>query len=255
MPGPTGLPTHLRLVDPLGAGGAGTVWRARDTRRGRDVALKLFEGVADGPAAALRLEREVRALGRLHDVDGVVSILECGLSEQGVAWVATELLPGGSLEQRLRSGPLPIDALVGLGASLAATLARVHDAGIAHGDLTPANVLFDAEDRPVLADLGLAWLDGEVGGVGCTPAYSPPERLRGAPPSAAADVWSLAATLRAAAPPGEHLPRVLEECRAERPSQRPSAARVAAELAGPDRRGAPRFSRFRRPGRGRSGSR
>lgn len=252
MAGPTGLPTHLRLLDPLGAGGAGTVWRARDTRRGRDVALKLFERVADGPAAAVRLEREVRALGRLHDVDGVVSILECGLTEQGTAWAATKLLPGGSLEQRLRSGPFTIEVLAALGASLATTLARVHDAGIAHGDLTPSNVLFDARDRPVLADLGLAWLDGEVGGAGCTPAYSPPERLRGSPPSAAADVWSLAATLKAAAPPGERLPEVLEACRAERPSQRPSAARVAAELAEPGPRRARRSDRFRRPGRGRS---
>ena len=254
MPGPTGLPTHLRLVDPLGAGGAGTVWRARDTRRGRDVALKLFEGVADGPAAADRLEREVRALGRLHGVDGVVSILECGLTEHGTAWAATELLPGGSLEQRLRSGPLPTEEVVRLGASLAATLAEVHAAGIAHGDLTPANVLFDAAVRPVLADLGLAWLDGEVRGAGCTPAYSPPERLRGAPPSAAADVWSLAATLRAAAPAGAELPSVLEECLAERPSQRPRAARLADELSRPSRRGSP-FARIRRPGWGRRGSR
>ena len=245
MTGPSGLPTHLRLLGPLGAGGAATVWRARDTRRGRDVAVKLFEGVADGPSAADRLEREVRALGRLHGVEGVVSIHECGLTEGGAAWVATELAPGGSLGQRLRSGPLPTDQIVRIGASLAATLAQVHSVGVAHGDLTPANVLFDADGQPVLADLGLAWLDGEAGGAGCTPAYSPPERLRGSPPSAAADVWSLAATLRAAAPADAALPAVLDACHSERPSQRPSAAQVAAELAGPLE---PRHSRFRRLG-------
>lgn len=233
-----GLPTHLRLLDPLGGGTGGTVWRARDTRRGRDVAVKLL----DGDGAAEVLEHEARAHARLRGVEGVLALHECGLTARGVAWLATDLAEG-SLAERLRGAPLGDDAARVLCAQLAGTLAEVHRLGVAHGDLTPANVLFGPDGRALLADFGLASRDGEPGRGGCTPAYAAPERLRGAPPSPASDVYSLAATVVAAAhgrPPGrsapDGLPGWLLQCLDPRPSRRPDAARVAAAAGAHGRR-------------------
>lgn len=228
-----GLPTHLRLDGPIGSGGTATVWRARDTRRGRDVALKLLD-VA--PGAGEQLEHEVRALARLNDLPGVATLYECGVTGAGTAWLAGELVPGGSLADRLRAGSLDPDEVLRMAAALATTLAAAHGRGVVHGDLTPSNVLFDSDGTPKLVDLGLACIDG-LGTHGCTPAYAAPERLRGAPASAASDLWSLAALVDAATD-GE-LPRgrvALDACRDERPSRRPSAAEVARELGPTARR-------------------
>jgi eukaryotic-like serine/threonine-protein kinase len=237
--GPTGLPTHLRILGLLGAGGSATVWRARDTRRGRDLALKLIttEGSHD---AGDRLEREVRALARLNDVPGVVAVRECGLTGSGTAWLATDLVAGAPLADLVAEAPIGPAVACGLGRDLAATLAAVHQRGVVHGDITPSNVIVDADGAPRLIDLGLAALGDGSDGAGCTPAWSPPERLRGAPASAAADVYSLAATILTAAtgrPPEPHrshrfdgMPVILSECLAERPSLRPDAGRVAGAL-------------------------
>ncbi len=224
------LPTHLRLGEPLGGGAAGTVWRARDTRRGLDVAVKLLDG-EDGPEA---LEREARALARLRGVPGVLQLHECGVTARGVAWMVTDLA-AGSLARRAGDDPLGDVAATALCVQLASTLAQVHRLGIAHGDVTPANVLLDDAAGALLADFGLASLDDEVGRRGCTPAYAAPERLRGAPPSPAADVYSLAATTVAVArgrpPHAEALPDDLApwllECLDARPSMRPDAAALA----------------------------
>lgn len=224
-----GFPTHLRLLEPLGAGGSGTVWAARDTRRGRDVAVKLVDR-ADGA----RLDVEVRALARLADVPGVLALLECGTTESGAAWLVTRRLPGGSLAER-RVG---IAEAVSVAGKLAATLAAVHERSVVHGDITPSNVLFDEAGEPLLIDLGLAWLGaGEpaAGPGGCTPAFAAPERLRGAPASAPSDVFALAATVlhvagRTAADPGDDVPQSLLDALAERPSTRPTAAELASSL-------------------------
>lgn len=238
MSGPEGLPTHLRVETLIGSSETSTVWRARDTRRGADVALKVLSMSGAGD----RVEHEVRALARLADIDGVVGIRECGVSTHGAAWLVTEFMEGGSLADRLVTGAVDGYDARRVGAELAATLARIHDRGVAHGDLTPANVLFDRGGSPRIADLGLAALGEELGARGCTPAYSPPERLRGAPPSPAADMWSLATIVIAAA--GGVLPSgsitsevvdVLDACRHVRPSRRPDAATLARTLSAPGR--------------------
>lgn len=238
---PTGLPTHLRLVEPLGAGTSSTVWRARDTRRGRDVAVKVVEPAVTPDtsdqgraAAAEQLEREVRALARLADVPGVLQLHECGTTGDGTTWLVTPLLTRGSLEDRAGTGSVELDDAIELAAALADTLAEAHARGVVHGDVTPSNVLFGPQGEPLLADFGLARLDG-LGGRGCTPAYAAPERLRGAPASAAGDVWSVAATVLTATLGrdgwhGEEVPAVLRECLSERPSTRPDAAELARRL-------------------------
>lgn len=233
---PVGLPTRLRPVRPIGRGGSAWVWRALDVDAGAEVAVKVLDGTG------WRHEQEVRALGRLRGVEGVGGVHELGRTVEGTAWLVLDLFEGGSLLDR---APLDeFEALRVLGTT-ATALARVHELDLCHGDLTPTNVLFDG-DRPVLVDFGLAALGTDAPPerlpAGCTPAYAAPERLRGDAPSSAADVYALAATLRAvtdvASAPG--LAELLASCLAHEPSARPSAAALAERarsLGGPDTHG------------------
>jgi eukaryotic-like serine/threonine-protein kinase len=237
---PLDLPTHLRVTGPLGGGGHGAVWRARDTRRGRDVALKLLDVPLGKDRGADRLEREVRALARLQDVPGVVSILECGVTTGGRAWLVTELVDGPSVAELLREGALGVHRALVLGHETAAALAVAHERGLAHGDLTPSNLVLDRAGRTRIIDLGLADLGDGRPGSGCTPAYSAPERLRGAPATASSDMWSLGAVITTAAsgdPPGvssgpeaHELPAVIADCLSADPRRRPTAADLAGAL-------------------------
>jgi len=257
-----GLPTRLRLTELLGTGTSAAVWRARDTRDGVDVAVKLVAPRPGSALTAVRVEREARALARLGPVPGVVTLHEVGLAADATMWLVMDLVPGGSLADRLAEPAVDDPTAVRpLGAALAATLAAAHELEVVHGDLSPGNVLFDAEGRPVLADFGMSDLLGgrTEGPHGFTPAYAAPERLRGAAPSQAADVYSLAAVLwhvHAGAPPGAAPParrdrpdaadldRLLLAATAPDPTARPSAAELADELRRGLRR--PRRARWRR---------
>jgi eukaryotic-like serine/threonine-protein kinase len=249
---PPGLPTHLRVQRRLGSGGSGEVWLVRDTRRGRNVALKVLS--APTGQAAERLEQEARALARASAVPGVVSVLECGLTPSGVAWFISELAEGDPLSELLASGPLDRQGTLRVGVQLAAALAGLHRLGISHGDVTPANVVVAPDGDALLVDLGLASLDaGRSGPTGCTPAYAAPDRLRGAQPAPASDVWSLAILLAEALtgePPSasavsalapDPLGRLLARCVDPVASRRPAASEVHAVLR--DAAGATRSAR------------
>ena len=214
-----GLPTRIRLIEPLGSGSSCTVWRARDTQSGRDFAIKLLPIRAGDALAAERLQREARALSRLSQVEGAISLHQVGVAADGTAWLLLDFAPGGSLQDRIQAvaeesaralpGPLPLSLprppaapvprTPALAASLFLTLAEAHSAGVNHGDISPANILFGESGQPLLADFGMASLlgggDGTLGVVGFTPAYAAPERFRGGPPDRASDVFALAATL------------------------------------------------------------
>lgn len=214
---------EFRLLERLGSGAMGEVFLAEQTSLGRHVALKLLrEGLADAPAARLRIEREARALARLEH-PSVVGVYGFG-EERGVRWLAMELVRGGSLEERLRGGgPRPSAAeVVRWCAQLARGLAAVHRAGLLHRDVKPSNVRIAEDGRAVLVDFGLVRagtaselsLEGEFLG---SPAYAAPEQVRGdVDLDGRADVYSLGATLyRALAgrPPfaGESLEAVLHD--------------------------------------------
>jgi serine/threonine protein kinase len=233
-PRPASLPSHLRLVEVVGTGGAGTVWRARDRRAGRDVAVKVVD--LGGPDGAGRFESEVRALARLRGLPGIVAVEAVGVGDDAQAWIVSELWSGGSLADRPR--PVPPDVVVEVGVVVAAALAGAHGVGVVHGDVTPANVLLDGRGGAGLCDFGLAVLAGpQEGSVPAfTPAYSAPERLEGSPPSAAGDVFGLGATLRAVAGPVRGLDEVVARCCAPDPGERPAAAAVADLLASERRR-------------------
>lgn len=230
---PVGLPTRLRPVELIGSGTSAVVWKARDRRHGRDVAVKVL--AASDPRRSellrVRLEHEARALARLRGVAGVVAVLELGLTLDGVGWLVTELVDAGSLADR---GPASVgpEELQPMAAALAAGLARAHAHGVVHGDISPGNLLVDAGGGALLADFGMAVLeDGQRTPGGFTPAFAAPERLAGEPPSEAADVYSLAASIAWVSEGDPPAAEVLRAALGSEPRARPDASDLAGALA------------------------
>jgi len=199
------------IVAPLGAGGMGEVYRARDTRLGRDVALKLLpEGVAGDPSRLSRFESEARAVAALSHPN-VLAIHDVG-SEGGTAYVVTELVEGVTLRERLVDGALAPARAAGIAAQLAQGLAAAHDRGVIHRDLKPENVMLTPEGRAKLLDFGLAKREvaeaagsgslaptlaamTEPGAVLGTTGYMSPEQVRGQAVDARSDLFSLGIVL------------------------------------------------------------
>jgi hypothetical protein len=180
------------LEELLGRGGSGQVWRARPRAGGPPVAVKVL--VRGDPE---RQEREAALLGEL-DHPHLVRLHEVVRHEVrgGPAEVALvlDLLAGGSLASLLaRRGRLRPGEVVTTVAPVAAALAHAHDRGVVHGDLSPGNVVFTAEGRPVLTDLGTARLVGDTARAEVTPAYVDPVVARGGAPGPASDVFGVAA--------------------------------------------------------------
>ena len=180
-----------RVEELLGSGGCGEVWRARDVVGGRLVALKVLR--QDGPPAERdRLRREAAVLAGLRSPH-VVRLLTVVTSARGLVLVL-EFQGGGSLASLLRSRPrLAPGEVVTIAAPLARALAAVHAVGIVHGDISPANILFAVDGRPVLSDLGVSRLAGRAGADAVTAAYADPAVLEGAPLTPAADLYALGA--------------------------------------------------------------
>ena len=195
----------------LGAGGMGEVFRARDTRLGRDVAIKVIGG--DGTSDAdkrHRFQREARAIAALSHPH-ICTIHDVG-SEDGIDYLVLELVPGESLAARLRRGPLPLDEALARGIEIAQALDCAHRAGIVHRDLKPGNVMLTPNGAVVL-DFGLARItrgdtdtpEGPVetntvsltqaGVVLGTLPYMAPEQIEGRVADARTDVFAFGATL------------------------------------------------------------
>jgi len=171
------------------------VWRAHDDTLDRKVALKILSPTAD----LGRFRREAQALAALAH-ENIMRVYDYGEDEAG-PFMALEWLPGGTLEDRLKEGPLPPDETHRVAAGIAVGLARLHQQGLVHRDLKPANVLFDEEGRPKLADFGLARSTAgsgtltEAGTVLGTAAYISPEQAAGEPAGPASDVYSFGVIL------------------------------------------------------------
>ncbi len=176
----------------------GRVFRARHLASGQVRAIKVLESNAD-PELVVRFRREADALARL-DAGDVVPVHESGVAG-GRLYFAMDLMPGGSLEARIKErGRLPWAEAAELVAELARMLGRCHDRGFVHRDVKPANILFDAEDRPRFVDFGLSLsVDSksltETGTAIGSPGYMSPESFRGFGATAAADVFSLGVVL------------------------------------------------------------
>ena len=139
-----------RIEAPLGAGGMGEVYRAHDTRLGRDVALKVLRE----RESVERFEREARAVAALSHPN-ILAIHDVG-TDGGRAYVAMELLQGETLRERLAAGPLPLRKALEIGAEIARGLAAAHAVGIVHRDLKPDNVWITREGGVKILDFGLA---------------------------------------------------------------------------------------------------
>jgi serine/threonine protein kinase len=176
--------------EPLASGGSAEVFRGL-AADGREVAMKVIRGSAD---AALRRARREAGLAAEVNHPHVLEILDI-VADGEVVVVVTSFAPGGSLADLLaRRGRLSVPESLTVLLPIAAAVATAHERGVVHGDLSPANILFEASGRPVLADLGAARAAGELGEPAVlTPGYVAPEVARGAPITEASDLFSLGA--------------------------------------------------------------
>ncbi len=204
------------VVSLLGAGGMAEVYRAKDTRLGRDVAVKVMSEAlsADGDLLE-RFEREAKLAGSLNHPN-VVALYDVGLQD-GKPYFVTELLQGDALRERLAKGPIPVALALDWAAQMAHGLAAAHERGIVHRDLKPENVFITRDGHVKVIDFGIAKLvevareaaphglldetmspSGARTGTGMvlgTPGYMSPEQVRGDPVDARTDFFSLGAVL------------------------------------------------------------
>ena len=142
------------IVSPLGAGGMGEVYRARDSRLGRDVAIKILPPQISGdPAGKLRFEREARTISKLNHPH-ICVLYDIG-SQDGVDYIVMECVEGETLAKRLERGALPLDQVLKFGAQMADALDKAHHSGVVHRDLKPGNVMLTPTGAKLL-DFGLA---------------------------------------------------------------------------------------------------
>ena len=201
---------HYRIVELIGAGGMGEVYRARDEKLDRDVAIKVLpEAMSRDPERLARFEREAKAVARLAHPN-ILEIWDFG-SESGVSYAVTELLEGQSLRERVPTSGLPWQKAVEIGAAIADGLAAAHSRGVVHRDLKPENVFVTSDGRVKILDFGLAAIRGELlteaetgtltpegtlpGTVMGTLGYMSPEQLRGDPADARSDIFALGCVL------------------------------------------------------------
>ncbi|MEU6539876.1 serine/threonine-protein kinase [Streptomyces sp. NPDC047000] len=198
---------RYRLLSPLGEGGMGTVWRARDEMLHREVAVKEVRAPAGLPRPDVerlyaRLEREAWAAARITDRN-VVTVYDVA-TEDGRPWIVMELVRGLSLADALDAeGPMTPQRAARIGAEVLAALRAAHGAGVLHRDVKPANVLLANDGRVVLTDFGIATVEGTsaltmTGEVIGSPEFLAPERALGRTPGPESDLWSLGVLLYAA---------------------------------------------------------
>lgn len=198
------LAGRYRLLDVIGRGGMGTVWRARDELLGREVAVKEVELPAEirpseRETLYQRTIREARTAARLNH-PSVVTVFDVA-EEDGRPWIVMQLCPTRPLETVVaEEGPLSPQRTARMGAQILGALRTAHAAGVLHRDVKPGNVLVGDGDRVVLTDFGIATVEGDAsitqsGMVVGSPAYLAPERARGERATPASDLWALGATL------------------------------------------------------------
>ena len=204
---------HFEVAGPLGAGGMGEVYRARDTRLNRDVALKILpDAFAADPDRLARFQREAELLASLNhpNIAQIHGIEDDG----GTRALVLELVEGPTLEERIARGPIPLDEALNIAARIADALEAAHGAGVIHRDLKPANVKVRDDGAVKVLDFGLAkGLEAgpasgdphdsptmataatQMGVIVGTAAYMSPEQARGRPVDRRADVWAFGAVV------------------------------------------------------------
>ena len=186
----------------IGRGGFGVVYRCTQAALDRTVAVKVLTADLDEENRA-RFLREQRAAGRLTGHPNIVTVLHAGVTDNGRPFIVMPYHAQGSLDARIRRhGPLPLDEALRIGVKMAGALETAHRLGILHRDVKPGNILLTDYGEPTLTDFGIAHIAGgfetTAGVVKGSPAFTAPEVVAGEPPSPAADVYGLGATLFAA---------------------------------------------------------
>src|SRR4051794_16426118 len=230
---------RYRLLEPVGSGGMGRVWLARDEMLDRDVAVKEFvppDWMTDEEQARLRTRtlREARSAARLNHPH-VVRIYDV-VHADDLPWIVMEYVPSRSLHQVIgEDGPFAPAEAARIGLDVLEAITAAHRAGVLHRDVKPHNVLIGHDGRVVLTDFGLATFvdDGSVTGPGMvvgSPQYVSPERARDGASTMESDLWSFGATLYAA---------VEGQSPYARDSAMATLAALATELPDPPRRAGP----------------
>ncbi|MCA1586067.1 MAG: protein kinase, partial [Acidobacteria bacterium] len=220
------------VVALIGEGGMGRVYRARDPRLGRDVALKILAASREGGVSTERFGREARAASALNHPN-IVTIYDIG-DAGGIAYIAMEYLSGGRVRERLARGRLPLDEALDLAGQVAQGLAAAHARGVVHRDLKPGNIMITTDGSAKIVDFGLAKLEARkdltdrdvhphdepltaAGAIFGTAAYMSPEQARGRPADYRSDLFSFGAML-------------YELVTGQRPFERGSAAETVAAI-------------------------
>ncbi len=196
---------HYRILEKVGAGGMGVVYRARDEQLERDVAVKVLpSGILSGHNARRQFRKEALALAKLNHPN-IATVYDFG-TQDGLDFLVMEYVPGKSLADRLVGGTLPEKEVIALGMQIASALEEAHDRGILHRDLKPANIAITAKGSAKVLDFGLAKLlhpveeetaevfTGPQAAAGTLP-YMSPEQLKGEPVDSRADIYAIGAVL------------------------------------------------------------
>ncbi|HEY7214637.1 MAG TPA: protein kinase [Thermoanaerobaculia bacterium] len=191
--------SHFEILEPLGSGGMGVVYKARDLTLGRTVALKFLPALSHEERDRKRFFREARAASRLNH-PGICTIHEVGEDADGQLFLCMELCEGETLKARLQRGPLPLAEALDVAIQLASALAVAHRAGIVHRDIKPANIVVNENNKVKVLDFGLALTAGETrithaGRAVGTVVYMSPEQIGGREIDQRSDLWSLGVVL------------------------------------------------------------
>src|SRR5437899_16939 len=197
---------HYRILEQIGAGGMGVVYRAHDEQLERDVAIKVLPiGTLADEASRKRFRKEALALAKLNHPN-IATVHEFG-TQDGTDFLVTEYIPGVTLDDKLANGVLPSKEVVALGIQLAQGLSAAHENGVVHRDLKPANLRLTSDGRLKILDFGLAQLMPHASDLGLTATvtksqevtgtlpYMAPEQLRGQRADQRTDIYSAGAVL------------------------------------------------------------
>ena len=193
-------PPHYVVLEALGNGGMGVLYKAEDTRLGRTVALKVLPlRFTNDPVAKERFLREARTASAL-DHQNLCAIYDVGESEDGRLFLAMPCYQGETLRSRLARGPLPLDEALGIAKQVARGLAKAHRQGIVHRDIKPENLMITTDGVVKILDFGIAKLSGSADLTGTehrigTPSYMAPEQSRKGAVDSRADLWALGVVL------------------------------------------------------------